>query len=92
MLVGAATTLCLLIFFTLTPHLIMNCPRCKKDFTVERLSFLKWLETVGLDAMQTAYVMHNYGRPLCEECLNALKSSFYACETSPYLKSKTNRP
>lgn len=69
----------------------MNCPRCKKDFTVERLSFFKWLEIAHLDALQTAYVICNYGRPLCEACLDALKSSLYACEVNPYLKQKINR-
>lgn len=68
----------------------MNCPRCKKDFPTERISFFKWLETAGLDALQTAYVICNYGRPLCEECLDVLKSSFYACEVSPYLKHEND--
>lgn len=67
----------------------MNCPRCKKDFPTERISFFKWLETAGLDALQTAYVICCYGRPLCDECLDALKFSFYACEVNPYLKPKT---
>ena len=67
---------------------MMNCPRCKKDFTTERLSFFKWLETARLDALQTAYVICNYGRPLCSDCLETLKDSFYVCETNPYLKPK----
>lgn len=70
----------------------MNCTRCKKDLTVEPLSFFKWLETAGLDALQTAYVICCYGRPLCEECLAALKSSFYACEVNPRLKFRQRRP
>lgn len=67
----------------------MNCPRCKKDFPIECISFFKWLETAGLDALQTAYVICCYGRPLCDECLDALKSGFYTCEVNPYLKTKT---
>lgn len=70
----------------------MNCPRCKKDLTVKPLSFFKWLESEKLDALQTAYVISCYGRPLCEECLDALKSSFYDCEITPYLKPKINKP
>ena len=67
----------------------MNCPRCEKDFPTERISFLKWLETAGLDALQTAYVICRYGRPLCGECLETLKSGFYTCEVSPCMKSKS---
>lgn len=67
----------------------MNCPRCKKDFIVERLSFFKWLERAHLDALQTAYVICIYGCSLCDECLEALKSGFYTCEINPCLKSKT---
>lgn len=51
----------------------MNCPRCKKDFLVEHISFFKWLESAHLDALQTAYVICNYGRPLCKECLDTLE-------------------
>lgn len=66
----------------------MNCPRCKKDSAAETQSFFKWLEASRLDAMQTAYMICNYGRPLCHECLEALKSSFYACEVNPCLKPR----
>ncbi len=69
----------------------MNCPRCKKDFPTECISFFKWLETAGLDAMQTAYVISNYDGPLCDECLEALKSVFYACAVNPCLKPKINK-
>lgn len=67
----------------------MNCPRCKKDFPTECISFFKWLETAGLDALQTAYVICCYGRPLCDECLEVLSRGFYTCEVNPYLKTKT---
>ncbi len=67
----------------------MNCPRCKKDFTPENLSFFKWLETSGLDALQTAFVICSYGRPMCDECLETLKNGFYTCEINPCLKFKS---
>lgn len=66
----------------------MNCPRCKKDFITENISFFKWVKTTGVDAMQTAFVMHSYGRPLCNECLETLKECFYSFGTNPYLKLK----
>lgn len=70
----------------------MNCPRCKKDFPIECIYFFKWLETAGLDVLQTAYIMGvigRYGCLLCDECLDVLKNGFYTCGVNPYLKTKT---
>lgn len=66
----------------------MNCPRCKKDFHTEPISFLKWLETAGFDALQTAYVICCSDGPLFNECLETLKSGFYTCKVNPYLKTR----
>lgn len=68
----------------------MDCPRCKKDFPTERISFFKWLETGGLDALQTAYVICSSARPLCDECPETLRSDFCTCEVNPCLKAKNN--
>lgn len=69
----------------------MNCPRCKKDAIPQSLSLFQWLETAGLDAQQTAFMVGCYGHPLCDECLYVLKSGFYTCETNPYLTSSKTR-
>lgn len=67
----------------------MNCPRCKKDFITENTSFFKWFETSDLDALQTAFIICGYGRPLCDECLETLKGCFYYCGINHYPKHKS---
>ncbi len=62
----------------------MRCPRCEKEFVFEFQSLQHWLKASKLDNSQLSFLLYNYGSPLCEECENDLRDSFYVSGISPY--------
>lgn len=64
----------------------MKCPRCEKEFQFEYTDTLKWLKNSRLDNEQLSFILFNYGGPICDECLEDLKSAYYASGINPYMK------
>lgn len=64
----------------------MKCPRCEKEFPFEYPSFYEWLRISSLDDVQLAYLLLNYGGPLCAACEENLRAAFYHCGVNPVVK------
>lgn len=64
----------------------MKCQRCEKEFPFEYKGTLEWLKNSRLDNKQLSFILVNYGGPLCEDCLEDLRSAFYASGVNPRRK------
>lgn len=62
----------------------MRCARCEKEFIFEFQNLQHWLKASKLDNRQLSFLLYNYGSPLCEDCENDLRDSFYASGINPY--------
>lgn len=65
------------------------CPRCGATFECMHNDILSChCATVGLDARQRAYLKENYSDCLCHDCMEAVKTGFYACDINPRYKKR----
>lgn len=64
----------------------MSCPRCKKRFTNERLSFFKWL-VPRREAMHPSCVMFDNGL-LYYKVYSGMLKNFFSTEDKSFLKRK----
>ncbi len=69
----------------------MKCARCGKEFLFEFHSVSHWLKASTLDDRQLSFILYNYGSPICEDCENDLRDSFYAYGVNPNHRQSTKR-
>lgn len=67
----------------------MICPRCKKEFQPKSHTVFDWIcEQLSLDVFQLRFIIDSYEGPICDDCVETVRESFYACEVNP----KFNKP
>lgn len=62
----------------------MICPRCKTEFHPRSHTLFDWIcEQLNLNEFQLRFIIDSYDGPICNDCVETVSKSFYACEVNP---------
>ncbi len=68
------------------------CPRCGVTFDCKHDSIMSChCVDICLDSNMLAYLSEHYSSCLCHDCLETIRSSFYACDVNPCYKKRKIR-
>lgn len=62
------------------------CHSCNKTFSCRIPNSYDWLFLQKLDSTISDYIRLNYEKPLCQDCTNIIRETFYQVNINPNRK------